>query len=79
MTLFEFPQEPASAPFLVPDFRRTDEEGREISRILSDDLIFSFWPDHATKVVIISKPLPDPIPLKIQFPISPRPKIGFWP
>ena len=30
--------------------------------------------------------LPDPIPLKIQFPItktqftiSPRPKIGFWP
>jgi len=25
------------------------------------------------------KPLPDPIPLKIQSPISPRPKIGFWP
>ena len=23
--------------------------------------------------------LPDPIPLKIKFPISPRPKIGFWP
>ena len=28
---------------------------------------------------VIEKPLPDPIPLKIQFPISPRPKIGFWP
>ncbi len=25
------------------------------------------------------KPLPDPIPLKIQFPISRRPRIGFWP
>ena len=25
------------------------------------------------------KPLPDPIPLKIQFPIRPRPRIGFWP
>ncbi len=27
----------------------------------------------------INKPLPDPIPLKIQFPISRRPRIGFWP
>ena len=25
------------------------------------------------------KPLPDPIPLKIQFPSSQIPKIGFWP
>ena len=27
----------------------------------------------------LTKPLPDPIPLKIQFPISRRPRIGFWP
>jgi len=26
-----------------------------------------------------AKPLPDPIPLKIQLPSSRRPKIGFWP
>ena len=25
----------------------------------------------------VQKPLPDPIPLQIQFPISPRPKTGF--
>ena len=28
---------------------------------------------------LAAKPLPDPIPLKIQFPFSPRPRIGFWP
>ena len=27
----------------------------------------------------LEKPLPDPIPLKIEFPTSPRPRIGFWP
>jgi len=46
-------QELASDPFLVPDIKLMDEEGREISHVLVDDFLFSFWPDHATKVVMI--------------------------
>jgi len=46
-------QELAQGPFVVPDFRQTDEEGREISHILIDDFLFTFWPDHAMKVVMI--------------------------
>lgn len=30
-----------------------DDEGREISHVLVDDFLFSFWPDHAMKVVMI--------------------------
>jgi hypothetical protein len=46
-------QELADDPWLVPDFRRRDEDGREISHILIDDFLFSYWPDHATKVLMI--------------------------
>ena len=46
-------QELGSDPFLIPDFKRIDEEGREISHVLIDDFLFSFWPDHAVKVVMI--------------------------
>ena len=46
-------QELAGDPFLVPDFRRHYEDDREISHILIDDFLFSFWTDHATKVVMI--------------------------
>jgi mRNA-degrading endonuclease RelE of RelBE toxin-antitoxin system len=46
-------QELADDPFLVPDFRRRDEDDREISHILIDDFLFNFWTDHATKVVMI--------------------------
>jgi hypothetical protein len=46
-------QELADDPFLIPDFTSPDDEGREISHILIDDFLFSFWPDHAAKVVMI--------------------------
>jgi hypothetical protein len=51
--LLDRAQELASDPFLIPDIKLIDEEGREISHILIDDFLFSFWPDHATKVVMI--------------------------
>ena len=46
-------QELASDPLLVPDIKLMDDEGREISHVLADDFLFSFWPDHAMKVVMI--------------------------
>jgi hypothetical protein len=46
-------QELAADPFLVPDFRDLDEEGREISHLLVESCLFSFWVDHAARVVMI--------------------------
>jgi hypothetical protein len=43
----------ADDPFLVPDFRSVDDDGREICHVLVDDFIFSYWPDHAARVVMI--------------------------
>jgi hypothetical protein len=43
----------ADDPFLVPDFKTPDDEGREFSLILIDDFLFSFWADHAAKVLMI--------------------------
>ncbi len=51
--LLDRAQELADDPFLVPDFKTPDDEGREISHILIDDFLFSFWADHAAKVVMI--------------------------
>ncbi len=46
-------RELAGDPFLVPDLSRIDEDGREISDILIDDFLFSYWVDHAAKLVMI--------------------------
>jgi len=46
-------QELAADPFLVPDFRRPDEDGREISHLLVDGFLFSYWVDHAARLVMI--------------------------
>ena len=35
--------------------------------------------DNRRFLVTADKPLSDPIPLKMKFLRSPRPKIGFWP
>jgi len=48
-------QELANDPFLVPDFRCPDEDGREVSHILIDGYLFSFWVDHAVRVVMITE------------------------
>lgn len=46
-------RELAADPFVVPDFRRADDDGREVGDILVDDFLFSYWVDHAANVVMI--------------------------
>lgn len=51
--LLDRAQELAADPFVIPDLRREDEDGRDIGDLLIDDFLFSFWVDHAAKVVMI--------------------------
>lgn len=51
--LLDRARELADDPFVIPDLRREDDDGREIGDILIDDFLFSFWVDHAAKVVMI--------------------------
>jgi hypothetical protein len=44
----------AADPFVMPDFRSTDDKGREILHLMSDGFIFDFWVDHAMKQVIVT-------------------------
>jgi hypothetical protein len=43
----------AGDPFLVPDFRNNDDDGRGICHVLVDGFIFSYWVDHAVRSVMI--------------------------
>jgi len=51
--LLERARELAADPFVVPDLRRADEDGREIGDILIDDFLFSYWVDHPARQVMI--------------------------
>jgi hypothetical protein len=51
--LLDRSHELASDPFLAPDFRTTDTNGREISHLMADGFIFDYWVDHSAKKVII--------------------------
>jgi len=51
--LLDRARELAADPFVAPDLRRIDEDGREIGDILIDDFLFSYWVDHPAKVVMI--------------------------
>lgn len=51
--LLERARELAADPFVVPDLRRRDDDGREIGDILIDDFLFSYWVDHPAKTVMI--------------------------
>jgi hypothetical protein len=53
LRLLDRARELAADPFVVPDLRRVDDDGREIGDILIDDFLFSFWVDHPAKVVMI--------------------------
>lgn len=45
----------AADPFLVPDFRGADAEGRELSHVMTDSFVFTYWVDHAVKRVMITE------------------------
>ncbi|MEY4813533.1 MAG: hypothetical protein RLZZ162_606 [Verrucomicrobiota bacterium] len=52
--LLDRSHELAADPFLVSDFRETDADGRELSHVMSDGFIFTYWVDHAVKRVMIT-------------------------
>ena len=45
----------ARYPFLESDYRLVDQEGRTIEHLLVDGVVFSYWVDHALKLVMISE------------------------
>jgi hypothetical protein len=51
--LLDRARELAADPFVAPDLRRVDDDGREIGEILIDDFLFSYWVDHPAKIVMI--------------------------
>ena len=45
----------ARYPFLESDYRLTDSAGRAIDHLLLDGMVFSYWVDHASRLVMISE------------------------
>ncbi len=45
----------ARYPFLESDYRLTDSDGRTIDHLLVDGVVFSFWVDHASILVMITE------------------------
>jgi len=43
----------ARYPFLESDYRLVDRDGRTIEHLLVDGVVFSYWVDHALKLVMI--------------------------
>ncbi|MBC7367939.1 MAG: hypothetical protein H7343_14195 [Undibacterium sp.] len=44
----------AADPFLAPDFRDVDADGRELAHVRVDGFIFIYWVDHAVKRVMVT-------------------------
>lgn len=45
----------ARYPFLESDYRLVDQDGRTIEHLLVDGVVFSYWVDHALRLVMISE------------------------
>jgi len=45
----------ARYPFLESDYRLIDQDGRTIEHLLVDGVVFSYWVDHALKLVMITE------------------------
>ncbi len=45
----------ARYPFLESDYRLVDSDGRTIDHLLVDGVVFSYWVDHALKLVMITE------------------------
>ena len=52
--LLDRAHELAADPFLIPDFREDDAEGRELAHVMVDGFIFTYWVDHAVRQVMIT-------------------------
>ena len=53
--LWDRAHELAADPFLVPDFCGIDADGRELSHVMSDGFVFTYWVDHAVKRVMMTE------------------------
>jgi len=45
----------ARYPLVESDYRLPDAEGREIEHLLVEDFVFSYWVDHASRLVLITE------------------------
>ena len=45
----------ARYPFVESDYRLPDDDGRKIDHLLVDGLVFSYWVDHADRLVLITE------------------------
>lgn len=45
----------ARYPFVESDYRLSDEDGHEIDHLLVDGLVFSYWIDHSSRVVLVTE------------------------
>jgi len=42
-------------PFVVPDYQTRDTDERDIAHLMVGGFFFTFWVDHAAKVVLITE------------------------
>lgn len=45
----------ARYPFVESDYRLKDADGRDIEHLLLDGFVFSYWVDHAARVILITE------------------------
>jgi hypothetical protein len=45
----------ARYPFIESDYRLTDADGRTVDHLLVDGVVYSYWVDHAAKLVMIAE------------------------
>jgi len=45
----------ARYPFIESDYSIVDEEGHVVDHLLVDGFVFSYWIDHAVRIVMITE------------------------
>ena len=45
----------ARFPFFESDYRLADADGRMVDHLLVDGVVYSYWVDHAAKLVMIAE------------------------
>lgn len=45
----------ARYPFIESDYSIVDEEGHVVDHLLVDGFVFSYWVDHAVRIVMITE------------------------
>lgn len=53
--LMQRARELAAHPFLTSDYVEQDPDGRAIEHLVTEDFVFAYWVDHATRSVFITE------------------------